>query len=127
MATKAAKQDASKPKRKQRGPGRRFQPGESGNPKGRPPVGKSLAEAVRRVGDEVVDRGKYKGQPRVDVLIRALFAQGTKGNARAAAVLLDRGWGKAPQPIVGDDGGEILIRLIRDPLPDGPQRPDLPE
>lgn len=115
MAKKAAEQRVAKPKRKQRGPGRPFSKGVSGNPKGRAPIGKSLAEAVRRVGEETVVRGKYKGLTRLDALVRSLYEQGNRGNARAAAVLMDRGWGKPLQPVAGDDdGGPIRILVVRE-------------
>jgi hypothetical protein len=29
----------------------------------------------------------------------------------AAAILLDRGWGKAPQQLVGEDGGDIKVTI----------------
>lgn len=114
MATKAAEQRVSKPKRKQRGPGRPFPKGVSGNPGGRKPIGTSLAEAVRRVGEETVPRGKYQGRTRLDALIRSLYEQGNRGNARSATVLLDRGWGKPMQPIGGEGGGPITIRIVEE-------------
>jgi hypothetical protein len=29
----------------------------------------------------------------------------------AAAIILDRGWGKAPQQLVGEDGGDIKVTI----------------
>lgn len=118
MPTKAAEQRVSQPpKRKQRGPGRPFKPGQSGNPKGRPAIGKSLAEAVRRVGEEAceIKSGPDRGISRLERAIRQLYREAGKGNAKAAAVILDRGWGKPPQPIAGDpENGPLLIRIVRE-------------
>jgi hypothetical protein len=71
-----------------------------------------LAEAVRAVGDEVVEKGKYKGKTRLEALIRSLYAHGTKGNARSAVLLAERGWGKPTQPVGGEGGGPITIRIV---------------
>jgi len=112
MPKKADKQRVPATPRKRRGPGRPFEKGKSGNPAGRPPIGKSLAEAFRAVGEEQVTRGKNKGKTRLDVLIRSLYKQATAGSPKAATLIADRGWGKALQPISGDDGGPITIRII---------------
>lgn len=115
---KAEEQRVSKPpKRKQRGPGRPFKPGQSGNPKGRPAIGKSLAEAVRRVGEEPceVKSGPDRGISRIERAIRQLYREAGQGNSKAASVILDRGWGKPLQPVAGDDdGGPIRIRIVRE-------------
>jgi len=70
----------------------RFQKGKSGNPKGRPPVGKSLAEMIRAVADEPSDAGVS----RLDAVIRRLFRDAESGRHAATALLLERGWGKVP-------------------------------
>jgi hypothetical protein len=77
-------------------------------------VGKSLAEAVRRVGEELIDRGKFKGQTRLEALIRSQYQQAIKGNPRAAALIADRGWGKPMQPVGGESGGPITIRIVEE-------------
>lgn len=112
-AKKAEKQRVSSGK-KPRGRGKPFTKGKSGNPKGRPPLGKSLAEAVRKIGKETIDRGKYKGHTRLEALIRSLYQQGIKGNARAAALITERGWGKPMQPVGDETGGPISIRIIEE-------------
>jgi hypothetical protein len=91
----------------------RFKPGQSGNPKGRPPVGKSLAETVRRIADEKDPRS---GKSNIEAVILKMFEKAKAGSVAHAAFLTDRGWGKPPQPIEagGPEGGplEIIVRHI---------------
>jgi hypothetical protein len=81
---------------------RPWKPGQSGNPKGRPRTGLAAAELVRQMGDEPF--GKIT---RLQAMIERLFHVAIDGRdemaaTRAATILLDRGWGKAPQPIEGE-------------------------
>jgi hypothetical protein len=51
-----------------------------------------------------------------DVAVRTLGGiakEGVSESARvsAAAILLDRGWGKPNQPHTGDDGGDIRVTI----------------
>jgi hypothetical protein len=72
--------------------GRPFPKGTSGNPAGRPPGGKSIAEYIRNLaGDD--------GRQYLDCLhaIATAEDQSTRVRIAAIAVLLDRGFGKAPQ------------------------------
>jgi hypothetical protein len=57
--------------------------GVSGNPNGRKPVGKTLAEAVRGVVDPIE-------------WAQETWKRAKKGSVQALEVLADRGWGKAP-------------------------------
>lgn len=47
--------------------------------------------------------------------LAGIMRSGTLEGARvqAATALLDRGWGKAPQAITGEDGGELTIVIRR--------------
>lgn len=88
--------------------GRPFKPGKSGNPKGRPPVGKSLAETVRAVAEE---QDEETGRTRVQEVVRRLFKDAKlKGGERAAALLFERGWGKMTTPIEVD-AGPLPVRI----------------
>ncbi len=78
--------------------GGRFPPGQSGNPKGRPPVGKSLAEVVRRIGEEPLTVGGQQWT-RLEAVIRRLYQDAIAGKERSAELLFDRGFGRAVQPI----------------------------
>lgn len=80
-----------------------FAPGSSGNPRGRPKLGLSLAEYIRKVG------GK-DGRAYVDVLHRIATAKPgryeTSDQIRAATELLNRGWGRPIETADLGDGPE---------------------
>ena len=104
---------SSKPERKS--PGRPFQPGQSGNPGGQ---SKTFAEFRKLIRDL---------SPKAVTVLQELLDH-EDGKVRVAAVreVLDRSWGKAAQPVTGEDGGPVkyeistelvsaLERLGRDP------------
>lgn len=86
--------------------GKPFQPGKTGNPGGRP----KLPEDVKHVRELA---RQYTPQA-VQALVDTLKDGGWSAKVAAANVLLDRGWGKAEQPIVGDEGGPVRhsVRII---------------
>jgi hypothetical protein len=80
----------------------RFQPGQSGNPGGRP-----KAEA----------KVKALAQQHTEAAINALVESLADPKARVAAAtaLLDRAWGKPAQAIAGADGegpAEVIMRIV---------------
>jgi hypothetical protein len=78
----------------------RFAPGKSGNPKGRPRKLPHLDKLLADVLGEERD-----GMTAAQAVLRSLLVKATRGDVRAAEVLLDRGYGKARQRIdvrVGD-------------------------
>ena len=83
--------------------------GQSGNPKGKPPVVKEVVELARKHTVEAIQ-----------ALVDIVTDPGEKGAARvrAAEVILDRGWGKATAPIEvsGPDQQPIEWRHARDEL-----------
>lgn len=104
-----------KPVEKQNKPWQ-FQPGQSGNPAGKPKgirhMSTLLLEAVKRVAQD--------GGTSEDVeIVRALVAKAKSGDTKAIDIVFDRLEGKAPQTIdVTTDGdklpsaGEVDISLL---------------
>jgi hypothetical protein len=68
-----------------------WKPGVSGNPSGR----KAIPEDVRALA-------KTYTLDAINALARALKHRDARVQITAAALLLDRGWGKCPQPLAGD-------------------------
>lgn len=67
-----------------------------------------------RAAKELVDiRSIARGhtEQMIKVLVGVANSKGAQAGARvaAAAAILDRGWGKAPQQLVGEEGGDIKI------------------
>ena len=85
-----------------------FKKGSSGNPGGRP----KLPEDVKHVRELA---RQYTVQA-VEALVATLSDGGHSAKVAAANALLERGWGKAEQPITGADGGDIQhsVRVIFD-------------
>jgi hypothetical protein len=74
--------------------GKKFQPGQSGNPKGRPKKIPALDKLLNEVLGSVEDEDSE-----MKAVINALITRAKKGDVRAAEVLLDRAYGKPKQDI----------------------------
>lgn len=85
--------------------GKPFQPGKTGNPGGRP----KLPEDVKHVRE----LARQYTKAAVDALVEVLGSDSAAGKVAAANALLDRGWGKAEQPIVGEGGGPLVVEIVR--------------
>jgi len=72
--------------------GRPFQPGQSGNPGGRPAIVGELRELARARAPEAI----------AELTRLALHAKSETARIAAIRELLDRGFGKATQPIAAD-------------------------
>lgn len=81
----------------------RFKKGQSGNPKGRPPKLPKLDELLASVMSE-----ERNGLTAAEAVLRALIVKATKGDVRAAEVLLDRSFGKVRQITDITSGGEPI-------------------
>lgn len=81
----------------------RFKKGQSGNPKGRPPKLPKLDELLASVMSE-----ERNGLTAAEAVLRALIVKATKGDVRAAEVLLDRSFGKVRQVTDITSGGEPI-------------------
>lgn len=87
-----------------------FQPGQSGNPRGRPKKDPLLTRALLRWAKRKAD----DGSPHYDLLAEAIGARALAGDMVAAGMLFDRVEGKPVQPIEhgGPDGGPIPFVVI---------------
>jgi hypothetical protein len=86
----------------------RFQPGQSGNPGGRPR--KLVSDAYQRVLEQEATYGKQKGTG-ADLLAAKMWRQAMNGKIQAAVELADRVEGKAIQghEVSGPGGGAIPL------------------
>lgn len=71
-----------------------FKKGQSGNPKGKPKKLPHLDKLLAEVLGEEKD-----GITAAEAILKALRVKATKGDIRAAEVLLDRGYGKVKETI----------------------------
>lgn len=78
-----------------------FQPGQSGNPSGRPKENAQLKAAARAHTEAALN-----------VLVMALGDEDTKTRIAAANALLDRGYGKPTQAVGGDPDFAPLVTNI---------------
>lgn len=94
-------------------PGRQFEKGVSGNPKGRPKAKPDLEDLLCEVLGEEKD-----GITAMQAILMKLRQQATGGNIKAAEVLMNRAYGMATQKHehTGKDGDPIQY-VYR--LPDG--------
>jgi hypothetical protein len=77
----------------------KFKKGQSGNPGGRPKESHDVKMLARKYTAQAIER-----------LAFWLASDNPKASVSAAAVLLDRGWGKATQPISGEAGAPAITR-----------------
>jgi len=104
MGKSAEKQPQSA---KRKTPGRPFAKGhDPRRAKGRPPIGKALAEAARGVLDE---QSEHEGETHLEAILRRLARDAAKGHVASAALLFERAYGRAEAPITGADGGPVRI------------------
>ncbi len=83
------------PPRPGHGPKNKWKPGQSGNPKGRPKVGLTLAEQIRAA---LAQRGPNR-QTHLTAIIQKSIEQARAGDHDARKWLADRGWGMAVQSL----------------------------
>ena len=75
-----------------------FEKGVSGNPGGRPRGMTEVTELARTFSTEAIERLAYW-----------MRSDNPKASVPAAQALLDRGWGKASQPVQGDDDNPVRV------------------
>ena len=73
------------------GPSTKWKPGQSGNPKGRPPAGMSMAETLRRELEELGPPNKKTGErvTKRELIMRMLITLATAGDEKAIKMVLD--------------------------------------
>lgn len=76
---------------------------------GRPPKEKSFANMLRIAISEAGDGGNTKLREVAD----ALVAKGISGDVSAIKEIADRLDGKVPQGLMGEDGGPVVINIVR--------------
>ena len=86
-----------------------FQPGQSGNPNGRP-KSKPLTDAIRAELAKK-DPNDKQGRTFAELIAEAAVTRALKGDPRAFTEIADRVEGKVTQPISGPDEGPIDINL----------------
>jgi Family of unknown function (DUF5681) len=115
-----------KPKYKRRGPGRSFQKGKSGNPKGRPRNVSSLTVLLR---EKITQICEYDKQQRTwqEMIVLATLKLAMEGNSSALREVWERLGGSAPIP----EEARIVVRYDQSPIknpaalsPDGSTSPD---
>lgn len=85
----------------------RFKKGQTGNPKGRPPKLPKLDELLASVMSE-----ERNGLTAAEAVLRSLLVKATKGDVRAAELLLDRTFGKQRTDIDLTTGGQPITPPI---------------
>ena len=86
----------------------KYKKGQTGNPKGRPRVLPELNKLLAEVLGEEKD-----GVEAAKAILMALRAKATKGDVRAAEVLMDRAYGKAKEHIEMTGKSSIKLHIVR--------------
>jgi hypothetical protein len=89
--------------------GRKMKKGETLNPKGRPPKLPQLDVLLDKVLGEEKD-----GLTAAEAILKALRMKASKGDVRAAEVLLDRAYGKAKQTMEHNMNDGVKVKVIRE-------------
>lgn len=84
-----------------------FKKGESGNPNGRPPKGKSTAELLAAIGDLPYQGGNATHRERA---AQAIWAKACAGDLPALQFITDRTEGKVPDKLESD--GKTIIEVV---------------
>ena len=102
----------------------RFQPGQSGNPRGRPPGVKSLSDIVRKIVGQkvtVTENGRVRRVPRLEAILLRAAGEASRGDARALRLLLQltERYGEivqtgADREVTGAEDLAILRRYLPD-------------
>jgi hypothetical protein len=126
---------------------RRFKPGQSGNPSGRPRGAKNFATAIEaelRARVTVTENGKRKRVTKREVVAKRLVNRAAEGDLRAIPLLLNEARAHENLPVGGAESGIFgssededviagIVQRIRradhplplpEPIPDSPASPE---
>ena len=96
--------------------GRQWRKEQSGNPKGRPPL--AITSLIREMLDEQADYIAPGAAPSDktwrQLIAKAILYHAAKGNPVMIRELLERLEGKITQPVVGEGGGPVVIKVVYD-------------
>ena len=96
--------------------GKKFKPGQSGNPKGRPKGAKNRSTVIKR-WLEAIDKGKNPMTGEVeemsveDKMTLALIGKALKGDTQAYKALMDIAYGQPKQEIENTGQSEVITRI----------------
>ena len=101
----------------------RFQPGQSGNPRGRPRGVKSLSDIVRKIVGQkvtVTENGRVRRVPRLEAILLRAAGEASRGDARALRLLLQltERYGESAQTAEHEMTGAEDLAILRRYLPD---------
>lgn len=71
----------------------------------------NLTDLVRKIAAEPISPGDKRTY--IDAIIRSTFKQAHDGDMRAVEIIMERGWGKAVQPIENSGNGP-LVTIIQE-------------
>lgn len=95
-----------------------FQPGQSGNPAGRPKRGQPMADSLRAVLNQKDENGVQNKH----LIAQTIIEQAIKGQQWAINFIFDRLDGRLPDDVTPGEGGGIVVRTVTAILP--PRRND---
>jgi hypothetical protein len=84
--------------RKNRIPATAFKPGQSGNPKGRPKSGSTIADVLRDIGQQ-----KKNGKTKLQIVLDKVMEMAMRGYMPAIEFIADRTEGKALERVLTRD------------------------
>lgn len=88
-----------------------WQPGQSGNPEG----GRLKARRFANMLDRAITQDELKPEEnqRLRMAIEKVLSKASEGDLASIQLLAERLDGKAVQPISGEEGGPVVVQILR--------------